>query len=98
MSTHAAEVAKGSVMRPVRKPNAEYRVREHLTESEIEKLLAALRRNRNGQRDWLIGLMIYRHGLRVSEACDLRWDGYRSCCADHCHSEAQGIEGQHPLP
>jgi integrase len=74
MSTHAAEVAKGSVMRPVRKPNAEYRVREHLTESEIEKLLAALRRNRNGQRDWLIGLMIYRHGLRVSEACDLRWD------------------------
>ena len=74
MSTHAAEVAKGSVMRPVRKANAEYRVREHLTETEIEKLLAALRRNRHGQRDWLIGLMIYRHGLRVSEACDLRWD------------------------
>jgi integrase len=26
------------------------------------------------QRDWLIGLLIYRHGLRVSEACDLCWD------------------------
>ena len=25
-------------------------------------------------RDWLIGLVIYRHGLRVSEVCDLRWD------------------------
>ena len=74
MSTHAAEEAKGSVMRPVRRPNAEYRVREHLTETEIDKLLAALKRNRHGHRDWLIGLMIYRHGLRVSEACDLRWD------------------------
>ena len=41
---------------------------------EIDKLLAALKGNRHGYRDWLIGLTIYRHGLRVSEACDLRWD------------------------
>jgi site-specific recombinase XerD len=65
-------------MRPVaargRQPNAAYRVREHLTEDEMSRLLAALKRNRHGQRDWLIGLLIYRHGLRVSEACDLRWD------------------------
>jgi type 1 fimbriae regulatory protein FimB/type 1 fimbriae regulatory protein FimE len=65
---------KSTVMRPVRRANAEYRVREHLTPTEIEALLASLRANRHGQRDWLIGLMIYRHGLRVSEACDLRWD------------------------
>jgi site-specific recombinase XerD len=65
---------KSTVMRPVRKTNAEYRVREYLTPTEIEALLQALRRNRNGHRDWLIGLVIYRHGLRVSEACDLRWD------------------------
>src|SRR6516165_9202360 len=65
---------KQSVMRPVRRANAEYRVREHLTETEVGKLLAALKGNRHGYRDWLIGLMIYRHGLRVSEACDLRWD------------------------
>ena len=62
-------------MRPVgRKANAAYRVREHLTEGEMVKLLAALKANRHGHRDWLIGLLIYRHGLRVSEACDLRWD------------------------
>jgi site-specific recombinase XerD len=65
-------------MRPVaskgRKANVDYRVREHLTEAEVDKLLAALKRNRHGHRDWLIGLLIYRHGLRVSEACDLRWD------------------------
>ena len=40
----------------------------------MDKLLAALKGNRHGHRDWLIGLVIYRHGLRVSEACDLRWD------------------------
>jgi integrase len=40
----------------------------------MDKLLATLKGNRHGQRDWLIGLIIYRHGLRVSEACDLRWD------------------------
>src|SRR5262249_14722024 len=51
-----------------------YRIREHLTEVEVDKLLAALKRNRHGPRDWLIGLVIYRHSLRVSEACDLRWD------------------------
>ena len=44
------------------------------TADEILKMLAALKRNRHGHRDWLIGLLIYRHGLRVSEACDLRWD------------------------
>jgi site-specific recombinase XerD len=40
----------------------------------MDELLTALKRNRYGHRDWLIGLIIYRHGLRVSEACDLRWD------------------------
>ena len=38
-----------------RQGNEVYRVREHLTEAEIEKLLAALKQNRYGQRDWLIG-------------------------------------------
>jgi integrase len=74
MTTHSVEARDSVVMRPVRKRNTEYRVREHLTEAEVGGLLAALRRNRHGHRDWLIGLMIYRHGLRVSEACDLRWD------------------------
>jgi integrase len=66
------------VLRPVRQANTEYRVREHSTPTEIAALLAALRGNRHGHRDALIGLMIYRHGLRVSEACDLRWDDIAS--------------------
>jgi type 1 fimbriae regulatory protein FimB/type 1 fimbriae regulatory protein FimE len=57
-----------------RLPNSAYRTREHLTETEMTKLLAALAANRHGERDRLVGLIIYRHGLRVSEACELRWD------------------------
>jgi site-specific recombinase XerD len=74
MTAASSRRGEASVMRPVRKPTTEYRVREHLIEAEVTKLLAALKGNRHGHRDWLIGLMIYRHGLRVSEACDLRWD------------------------
>jgi site-specific recombinase XerD len=78
MKSNTLRLVKGAVMRPVaptgRKPNKAYRTREHLTESEMDKLLAVLKANRHGHRDWLIGLLIYRHGLRVSEACDLRWD------------------------
>jgi site-specific recombinase XerD len=77
MKARHLKVIKSIEMRPVRngrKPNTEYRTREHLTEAEVQKLLSALKQNRRGHRDWLIALMIYRHGLRVSEACDLRWD------------------------
>ena len=65
---NATSSAKG------KQDNEVYQVREHMTEAEIEKLLTVLRQNRYGHRDWLIGLMTYCHGLRVSEACDLRWD------------------------
>ena len=49
-------------------------IRRFDPQDEMARLLVALKRNRHGQRDWLLGLLIYRHGLRVSEACDLRWD------------------------
>jgi integrase len=61
-------------VRPKRRPNAELRTREYLTEAEIERLLSATRRNRWGHRDGTIILMTYRHGLRASELTDLRWD------------------------
>jgi len=78
MKSRRLKPVKRTVMRPVassgRKSNEAYRIREHFTEAEVGKLLMALKANRHGHRDWLIGLLIYRHGLRVSEACDLRWD------------------------
>ena len=41
-----------------RKKNRAYRVHEHLTEAQMAKLLTALKRNRHGHRDWLIGVLI----------------------------------------
>jgi type 1 fimbriae regulatory protein FimB/type 1 fimbriae regulatory protein FimE len=55
-----------------RKPNAEYRSREHLTEREVERLIEAVKDNRQGHRDATMVLIAFRHGLRVAELIDLR--------------------------
>jgi integrase len=59
---------------PRRKPNAEYRSREHLTEHEVERLIEAVKGNRWGHRDATMVLIAFRHGLRASELVDLHWD------------------------
>src|SRR5271169_3273793 len=59
---------------PVRRPNREFRSREHLTETEVEKLIEAATTNRYGHRDATMILVAYRHGLRASEVIDLRWE------------------------
>lgn len=43
--------------------------RKHLTGLEVEKLMAATKGRRNAARDRC--LFMFRHGLRVSEACGL---------------------------
>ena len=63
-----------TVTTPRRKPNAELRTREYLTEAEVERLIETVKGNRYGHRDATMILVAYRHGLRVSELVDLRWD------------------------
>ena len=58
---------------PRRRPNAEIRTREYLTESEVERLMKAAGKNRWGHRDATMLLTAFRHGLRVSELVDLHW-------------------------
>jgi integrase len=58
----------------VRRPNAEMRTREYLTDAEVGRLVEAAKANRYGHRDATMVLMAYRHGFRVSELVDLRWD------------------------
>jgi len=59
---------------PKRKANAEMRTREYLTDAEVARLAEAAKGNRYGHRDATMILVAYRHGLRVSELVDLRWD------------------------
>ena len=57
-----------------RKQNKLYRSREYLTPDEISRLLqAAELRGRHPLRDKALFLLMYRHGLRVSEAIRLQW-------------------------
>jgi len=58
---------------PTRKPNAEMRTREYLTPAEVEKLIAAAKLGRHGQRDATLILVAFRHGLRAVEIADLEW-------------------------
>jgi len=74
--SHLRLVAPAGEKRAVaggRLPNSEYRKREHLTAAEIDKLIEAAKGNRHGHRDAPMILVAYRHGLRASEICELRW-------------------------
>ena len=55
--------------------NAKRRPREYLTGKEVGKLVEGARlRGRYGHRDATMILIAYRHGLRASELCALKWD------------------------
>lgn len=54
--------------------DAHERRKDFLTPAEVDRLLDAARQGRHGARDHLIVLMMYRHGLRVSETTALRRD------------------------
>jgi integrase len=81
-----------------RLPNTNYRTREYLTEREVERLMKAAGNNRHGHRDATIILLAFRHGLRASELCSLRWDQ-----VDLVHSRLHvsrvknGLASVHPL-
>ncbi len=55
---------------------SEVRTREHLLSEEVEAMRSALKKSngRHAHRDSTLILIIYRHGLRVSEASTLRWE------------------------
>lgn len=48
------------------------RVKDFLTDAEIKQFLEAARLGTHGARDYLLALLAYRHGFRVSELIDVR--------------------------
>jgi type 1 fimbriae regulatory protein FimB/type 1 fimbriae regulatory protein FimE len=83
---------------PRRRRNGDLRTREYLTEAEVERLMKAATGNRHGHRDGTMILVAYRHGLRVSELVDLRWDqvDFRTATL-HVRRAKQGTPSTHPI-
>ena len=83
---------------PRRRPNADLRPREHLTEREVEKLIETAKRNRWGQRDSTMLLIAFRHGLRASEVCGLQWSDVEFESGTlHLRRSKGGTTSTHPL-
>jgi len=83
---------------PGRGKNADLRTREYLTSEEVKKLRDAVKENRYSLRDGLIILMMYKHGLRVSELVSLRWDAidFRTGMI-HINRKKNGMESNQRL-
>jgi type 1 fimbriae regulatory protein FimB/type 1 fimbriae regulatory protein FimE len=83
---------------PRRRPNADVRAREYLTDAEVSGLIAAAGRNHYGHRDATMVLVAYRHGLRAAELVTLRWDAIDFAHGRiHVRRVKGGSESVHPL-
>jgi integrase len=101
MKSHLKLVTPNIVNRavtPTRLANSEYRKREHLTPSEVEKLIEAAKTNRYGHRDATMLLVAFRHGLRASELCGLEWSQIDFIGATlHVRRVKNGKPATHPI-
>lgn len=95
----APTLKNGKVLPPRRLPNLARRTREYLTPSEVEEIMkTARRRNRYGHRDATMVLVAYRHGLRVSELCSLRWEQVDLAHGlFHVNRMKKGVPSTHPI-
>ena len=100
MSVHQA--SKSTMFRkPTRtKRNIELREREYLTKKEIDILLKTASKNsRNTLRDQTLITVMFRHGLRVSEACYLKWEQIDlKEGVMHVKRLKNGNDSVHPIP
>ena len=67
-------MAKSSSNVKLTTTDAHERARDYLDADEMDRLLAAAKKSTQGIRDYALLLMMYHHGLRVSEATMMRRD------------------------
>src|SRR5436190_21207148 len=96
---NSPSIENGKVAPPRRVANLQRRSREHLTPSEVERLIVSAGKiGRHGARDAALILLAYRHGLRVGELVELRWeqvDLQRG--ALHVNRKKNGDSATHPM-
>jgi type 1 fimbriae regulatory protein FimB len=72
--------------------------RDYLRIAEIERLLSAAKKTRNPERDYTLVLTMFRHALRVSEACALRLSDLNLEVGELFIRRAKGSKsGSHPV-
>lgn len=95
MQNNTDQLSKTSQLR---KSNSHYRTREHLTVQEINKLYATAKQQRYGHRDHTLIMLMFRHGLRISEAASLKWEQVDLDTGIlHVRRMKHGINSTHPL-
>lgn len=74
-TTQDAEI-RTSRKSPNSRKYAEVRAREHLLQEEVEAMREGIKKKggRHAHRDSTLILVMYRHGLRVEEAANLKWE------------------------
>jgi len=76
------------------------RFRKFLTQAEVDRLISATNVTENSTRNRGLILIAFRHGLRVSELIDLRWDQDVDLESGRllCRRRKLGRDGIHRLP
>lgn len=84
---------------PTKPKNKDQRIREYLTQNEIEELRKAARKwSRHSHRNDTLILLMFRHALRVGEVVALRWDQIDlKKGLMHVNRLKNGLPSAHPL-